>query len=173
VVIGYVTLSGRGRIDRCLAEAVDALTTDGIALAGTVVAEPPERDGHPCDMSVRVLPFGRVLRISQALGSGSVGCRLDPSAIEELAAEVDARLPGADLLIVNKFGKQEAQGRGMCSVITRAVDLGIPVLVGVNGLNMQPFLDFAAGYATLLPAESGAILRWARAVAGRRGLSAA
>jgi hypothetical protein len=82
-------------------------------------------------MDVRVLPNGPILRISQNLGSVSKGCRLDPAALEAAVGLVEARLdPNVDLLIINKFGKHEADGRGFRTVIAAALDLEIPVLVG-------------------------------------------
>jgi hypothetical protein len=89
-----------------------------------------------------------------------MGCRLDGGVIEAIAAEVEARLPGADLLIVNKFGKLEAQGRGLCPAIALALEMGIPTLVGVNEMNAPHFLAFSDGVAAQVSADLGAILDW-------------
>jgi hypothetical protein len=62
---------------------------------------------------------------------------------------------------VIKFGKQEATGRGLVPVIAEAVGRGLPVLVGVNGLNLPAFLEFAAGLAQALPTDPDAIADWA------------
>jgi hypothetical protein len=119
----------------------------GVRLCGTVATLDEDPDAHPCDRHVRILPDGPATRIRQALGSGSRGCRLDPASIESLAIDVERRLAGSDILVVNKFGKQESLGRGLCSAIVRAADLRIPVLVGVNALNLSALLDFTAGEA--------------------------
>jgi hypothetical protein len=74
---------------------------------------------------------------------------------------VALRLDGAALLVVNRFGKQEAQGRGLVPVIAEAAGRGLPLLVRVNGLNLPAFLDFADGLAQPLPADPGAIAAWA------------
>lgn len=161
--IAYVTLSGRGLIDDCLSEVVAALEAEGVALAGTVRVLPVDHRAHPCDMDLRVLPDGPVYRISQPLGPMAKGCRLDGGAIEALAAEVEARLAGADLLVVNKFGKQEALGRGLAPAIALAMERGIPVLVGVNGLNLAKFLTFTVGMSEPLAPEPETALAWARA----------
>lgn len=158
--IAYVTRSGRGLIDDCLAEVVALAELEGLKLAGTVRANAVDRHVHPCDMDVRVLPDGPVFRISQALGRGAKGCRLDGGAIEGIAAEVEKRLDGADVLIVNKFGKQEAFGRGLCPAIARAVDMGLPIIVGVNGLNLPEFLRFAEGAAVRLEPDPRAAIEW-------------
>lgn len=159
--IAYVTLSGRGLIDDCIAEAVATLEARGLRLAGTVRVLPSDPHSHACDMDIRVLPDGPSRRISQPLGSQSHGCRLDTGAIETLSVAVEARLIGADLLVVNKFGKQEASGRGLCQAIVMAVEAGIPVLVGVNGLNLPEFLAFAGHCAVPLAGTPEAIISWA------------
>lgn len=158
--LAYVTLHGRGLIDDCLSEVVALLQARGARLSGTVRALPVDHHAHPCDMDVRVLPDGPLYRISQALGAGSHGCRLDGGVIETLAVEVEARVAGSELLVINKFGKQESLGRGLRPAIVKALDLGIPVLVGVNGLNLPEFEAFAGGAAERLDADPEIILRW-------------
>lgn len=172
-MLAYVTISGRGRTDDLIADAVSSLTADDLRLAGTVRAEPVASGEHPCDMDVRVLPDGPSFRISQPLGSKSRGCRLDGGVIASIATEVEARLPGADLLVVNKFGKQEAMGRGLCGAITAAMDMNIPVLVGVNRMNAPDFQAFAGGIAAELRPDPRAIRDWFDMVCRRPAVSVA
>jgi hypothetical protein len=159
--IAYVTLSGRGLIDDCLAEAVADLEARGFRLAGTVRVLPADPHAHACDMDVRVLPDGPSRRISQPLGTLSQGCRLDTDAVETLALAVESRISGADLLVVNKFGKQEAAGRGLRQAIVMAIEADIPVLIGVNGLNLPEFLAFVGNQAVRIEATPEDIVRWA------------
>tara|TARA_Y100000815_G_C13112892_1_gene413812 strand:+ start:70 stop:444 length:375 start_codon:yes stop_codon:yes gene_type:complete len=117
-------------------------------------------------MDVRVLPDGAILRISQDLGPQARGCRLDPAALETAVGLVATGLSsGADLLIVNKFGKHEAEGRGFRDVIAEAVAMDIPVLVGLNALNRSAFESFAEGLAIQLPPERAALMAWVEGVA--------
>lgn len=158
--LAYITVRGRGRTDDLLAEVVRSFEDDGLRLVGTVRAKPADQSGHPCDMDLRVLPDGPGFRISQPLGPMAKGCRLDGGVIEAIAAEVEARMAGADLLIVNKFGKLEAQGRGLCPAIAMAMDKSIPVLVGVNEMNVPDFLAFSDGAAEALRPDALAIRTW-------------
>ncbi len=169
----FVTATGRGAIDACLAEAVTRMEAAGIRLAGTVQTNIARADRAVCDMDIRVLPDGPVFRISQDLGVGARGCRLDPGALESAVTEVEARLDGAALLIVNKFGKQEAEGRGLVNVIADATARGIPVIVGVNRLNLPVFLSFADGLAAPLPTDPQAIADWVLAAIGQSQADAA
>lgn len=160
MTLACVMLSGRGRADDLIAEVVRMFKADGLRLAGTARAKPVDPGGHPCDMDLQVLPNGPGFRISQPLGKGAKGCRLDGGVIESIAAAVEARLSGADLLIVNKFGKQEAQGRGLCPAITMAIEMGIPALVGMNQMNTPDFDAFSGGIAEHLSPDLGAIRDW-------------
>ena len=152
--IGYVYSDIRGETDRLLADVAARLMAEGVAVAGAVQHNIACDDSHHCDMDVKVLPDGPVVRISQNLGAASSGCRLDAGALEMAVAEVAQRLPGARLLIVNKFGKHEAEGRGFRALIGSALEAGMPVLIGVNAMNMQAFQAFAGEMAEpLVPAE--------------------
>jgi len=66
-------------------------------------------------------------------------------------------------VVVNKFGKQEGAGRGFVPVIAAALERGLPVLVGVNRLNLPAFEAFAGGLAEGLPADPALIASWAQA----------
>ncbi len=158
--IAYVCKPGRGAVDEVLAEAVAALTAQGLRLAGTVQSNTDRADRAHCDMDLRVLPDGPEFRISQDLGAEARGCRLNPSALEQAVVEAGARLAGAELLVINKFGKHEAEGRGFRDLIAEALSQGMPVLLGVNALNLPAFVEFAGDLATALPPDARAITAW-------------
>lgn len=167
--IAYTMAPGRGDTDLMLSGLARRLAAHGLRCCGTVQINTERHDAGPCDMDVKVLPLGPVLRISQDLGRESHGCRLDPQALETAVGLVAASLgAGADVLIVNKFGKHEAEGRGFREVIAGALERDIPVLVGVNGLNLAAFRRFAGGLALPLPPEEDALLAWVLAATGRQ-----
>ena len=159
--LAYTMAPGRGDTDLILHRLATQLAARGLRCCGTVQINSERAFSGPCDMDVQVLPDGPVLRISQDLGASARGCRLDPSALETAAGLVSASLArGADLLIVNKFGKHEAEGRGFRTVIADALAAGIPVIVGVNGLNLASFDEFAGGLATRVPPDCEALAVW-------------
>ena len=160
--LAYVTLQGRGRTDALIAAVVDQLQVDGLRLAGTVQSNIERPDRRKCDMDLMILPNGPVVRISEDRGDLARGCTLDSGALEQSVAEVQQRLSGSDILVVNKFGKREAEGKGLIPVIADAVDLEIPVLVGVNGLNLAAFLAFAGDEAVALPTDISSVVEWCR-----------
>ncbi len=149
-------------IDDTLRTVASSLKRAGRRLAGVVQEPAGTVDGHPCDGDLIDLFSGRHAPIHQALGSGSIGCRLDANALETMVAVVERGMAvqRPELLIVNRFGKIEATGRGFCPVIAQALDLAIPVIVGVNDLNRPAFDDFAEGIAVELPDRPSAVLEW-------------
>ena len=152
---------GRGDTDLVLAGLASDLAARGIRCCGTVQINTDRCDAGPCDMDVMVLPDGPVLRISQDLGAEARGCRLDPAALEIAVGHAAARLDAdTQLLIVNKFGKHEAEGRGFRDVIAEALAMDVPVLVGLNTLNKDAFYEFAGDLATQLRPEMDTLARW-------------
>lgn len=160
--LAYIMSSTRGGTDPLLVEVARQLRQRGLRLCGTVQVN-TKRDGHVhCDMDLMVLPEGPSFRISQNRGNLARGCRLDAgsleTAVEHVARSVDL---GADLMIINKFGKHESEGRGFRSVIATALEHGMPVLVGLNALNREAFDRFSGGSATELHADLCSIIQWA------------
>ncbi|MET4101938.1 hypothetical protein ABIE58_001362 [Roseovarius sp. MBR-78] len=141
--IACIMAEGPGRTDDLLHDFAGRAAARGLRLCGTVQVNTDCGPGRVCDMDVRVLPDGPVIRISQSLGTEARGCRLDPEALEQAVAAAEARLAaGCDLVIVNKFGKHEAEGRGFRSLIAEAVARDVPVVMGVNSLNAARLAEF-------------------------------
>lgn len=159
--LAYTMAPGRGDTDLILLKLATRLAARGLRCCGTVQINTERADAGPCDMDVQVLPDGPVLRISQDLGPSSRGCRLDPAALETAVGLVSAELSiGADVLIVNKFGKHEAEGRGLRGVIAEALSMGIPVIIGINALNLAAFEVFAEGMAESLSPAASTLEAW-------------
>jgi hypothetical protein len=101
------------------------------------------------------------------LGREAHGCRLDPGALAEAAPLLEGMIEtGADLLIINRFGKAEAEGAGLRSVIERAILVGVPVLTAVRAEYVDAWASFHAGLSMWLPPDSNAILSWCRMTLG-------
>jgi hypothetical protein len=168
-MLGYITTEGQGVADKLLAEVAAMLRAEGWVLAGAVQVNADRPEGQRCDMDLHVLAGVDVVRISQNLGPLARGCRLDAAGLEEAVGLVEAALgaePRPRLLIVNKFGKQEAEGRGFRPVIGQALASGMPVLTAVGRANLDAFGAFAQGLGAPISAEVGAVLTWCRRVTG-------
>lgn len=147
--------------DILLAELARTLVADGLTLAGAVQVNEPRGDRQRCDMTLMDLSSGRSVPASESRGSHASGCRLDTQALEEVVGlSLASVTPKTDLVIVNRFGKCEADGRGFRAVIEAAVELGIPVLIAVNEAYRPAWDAFAGPEAVALPHDFGAIQEW-------------
>jgi len=160
--IAIVSSAIIGQTDLLISNVAAKLEADGTRLSGVVKVLHDEPVGdHHCDMDLRILPDGGTVRITQSLGEGSSGCRLNPAAIAQaVAATEQVGTSDIDMFILNKFGPQEAEGRGFCDAIASALESGTPVLVGVGGGCREALDAFVDGMAEVLPAEPNAIHQW-------------
>lgn len=159
--LGYVSTPERGGADSILTEVAHALQGRK-DVCGVVQINTEYNPDRPCHMDLSILGTDSMIRISQFLGASSQGCRLNPEGLEAAVGLVEAALAHSmpDLLIINKFGKQECAGRGFRPAIGQALAMGVPVLTAVSALNLPGFMAFSEGMATRLPANPTAILRW-------------
>lgn len=161
-MIGFTMMPGKGDTDLLLSALVERLQGSGLRVCGCVQSNEERPGGHVCDMLVRSVPSGNIYKISQDLGAGSRGCRLDANALETAVTDVAAAFErGADILIINKFGKHEAEGRGFRNLIAEAVMREVPVLVGLNELNYAAFQEFAGGLSLPVDPDIGSLEAWA------------
>jgi hypothetical protein len=134
--------------DPMLAALADRLQGLGLHLSGLVQRTADALPESRCNMLVELLPGGVQMPISEKRGTGARGCRLDQGLLVEALSAAEAGLDAwTDLLILNRFGKVEAEGGGGRSLIARAVELGVPVLVAVPWRNISAFRAFAGDLA--------------------------
>ena len=142
----------RGEADRTMSALALRLEADGYRLSGLVQTNVARAGRCRCDMVLRDLASGRELGISQDLGDGARGCRLDYAALETAAGWVEASIsPDIDVLLLNKFGRREAEGAGLRSAIVAAVGFDIPVIVGLAPENREAWDMFCGGAGEVLP----------------------
>ncbi len=160
-MLGYIsTTETPGAADLLLQDLAAMLAGRGVRLAGAVQINTDTGAGCTCDMDIRILgDDGPSVRITQSLGTGSTGCRLDAGALELAVARVEKVLDqGADLVILNKFAKQEAIGKGFRDLIAEALARGVPVLTCVPPEYLDQFRDFAGDIAQ--PVGHGTVSDW-------------
>ncbi|WP_413872642.1 DUF2478 domain-containing protein [Albidovulum sp.] len=167
-MLGYIVAGAGGVADRCLADLARRLDTAGLPFAGAIQINTARADGQPDDMDLRIIGTGRLIRISQSLGRGSEGCRLNAAALEDAAGLVGATLDtGAPrVLLLNRFGRQEAEGRGFRPLIGRALGEGVAVLIAVGADYLDAFEAFAGGIEQRMPADPEALFDWCREATG-------
>ena len=147
--------------DRFISDLGYKIRDAGIAVAGIVQHNKFIRDRTKCDMEVEELASGIVLQLSEDRGKEARGCRLDRGALSEAAALISASLKNEpELVILNKFGKLEAEGRGLRDTLSDAVQLGAPIIVGVPYRNIEQWRAFTEGLAEECQIGSSRLHDW-------------
>jgi nucleoside-triphosphatase THEP1 len=150
--------------DILLTEIAHQLRDSGLKLAGAVQSNSSAPRRSQCEMTLEDLATGRCTKASEDRGPLARGCRLDAGALEDIVGLAASSLgPDTALVIINRFGKREAEGHGFRPMIESAVLLDVPVLTAVNRAHLEPWGAFVGEEPLLLPPSREAIERWCRA----------
>jgi hypothetical protein len=151
-----------GRYPDGLFASVSAeLENAGISLAGVIQRDEPMLVHSRCAMTLEELGSGQRIPISEYRGAGARGCRLDVSGLLVAAVAVSeslSRMPG--LLVINKFGKIEAEGGGLRDTFVEAFNNGIPILIGVPARNLDSWRAFAGEHAVEFGPDGVGLADW-------------
>ena len=152
-------------ITRCATD----LAASGYRLGGIVQSNAHRPGRRRCDMYVKDLLGGDEIKISFDRGNEARGCRLDPDAFARIDGWIErAVLEHVELLVINKFGREEANGRGLRAVLAEALIAEIPLLIGISTQNLSDFLTFVGDSATRLRPDIEAMTAWCRNAIERR-----
>ncbi|MCA0242696.1 MAG: DUF2478 domain-containing protein [Proteobacteria bacterium] len=138
----------------------------GRRVRGLVMTHPDDACGCAEAMVLVDLETLDEYLVSQPLGSAAVGCRADPQGFAR-ASQVLRRAADEtpDLVISNRFGNQEAEGRGFRAELLEILALGLPLLTVVTSRHLDAWRQFSGG-AAVLPARPDAIAAWLRTTLG-------
>lgn len=149
-------------IDAFMQGVVARLRQRGLRLGGVVQHNDALCDDRCMAMLLEDVASGRRFPISQDLGANAEGCHLDSAGLAAAAeAFAGALAERADLVIVNRFGKQEALGEGLRQEIADALLAGLPVLLAVRRDFLPAWQSFAGDDWVELPADGALVERWA------------
>jgi hypothetical protein len=152
--------------DRVLREFASDLNLRGHRAVGLV------QTGHHCvdapKLSAMLVHTGEELQLFQDLGACATGCRLDAGKLLDAGAHIAGAIDeGADLVIVNRFGRQECEGKGLLYLVERALSADIPVVIAVPNHRFADWIKFADGMSVKLRCDRTALDAWWRAVSAR------
>ena len=148
-------------VDGLLADFAQHLVRSGERIGGIVQRN--VKDGTGCQVGMQAIDLmtGAEISICQPLGSGAMACKLDAAGLAEAAVAVTRAIAAdVDLIVINKFSKQEASGEGLRDELADAIAAGIPVLTAVPEKCLEAWDDFTGGIGTSLLCERGAIAGW-------------
>ena len=119
-------------------------------------------------LSAVLVHSSEVLLLAQPATFPGSGCKLDLGRLQDAAARVAGAMEtGADLVIVNRFGKRERNGKGLSRVIERALDADIPVVIAVSSNSFADWIKFADGMSVKLRCDRASLDAWWNAVSAR------
>lgn len=150
--------------DAVLRDFATELTRRGGRVVGMVQA------GQCADSSLSAVLVhnGEKILLAQDFDPAASGCRLDLARLHNAGERVAAALAaGADLLIVNRFGKRERDGEGLLHLMLRALDADTPVVIAVSSEHFADWIKFAGGMCVKLTCDRDALDHWWRTVSLR------
>jgi hypothetical protein len=154
--------------DRVLGEFAADLNRRGYRAVGLV--QFGGRDDASAGLSARLLHSGEQLPLYQDLGPLSAGCKLDPGRLLDAGAQVGQALAeGADVLIINRFGQQESEGKGLLHLIVEALSADVPLVIAVPSHRFDAWIRFAEGMSVRLRCDRRALDDWWAKLHGRPG----
>ena len=160
--VGVVLYETTQQADALLTAAVDAIRSRGIVVGGLLQRLGPMQSNGKHSVWLDDVATGQTVRLDEPRGPGARACILDTDALAQAAyllrRAADAR-PG--VIVVNRFGKFEAEGGGIRSELAEAICSGAAVLIPVR-LALLPDLEaFLGAPASRLPPDAASIADWA------------
>ena len=150
--------------DAVLRDFAADLNAHGYRTVGMVQA------GQCADSSLSAvfLHNGEKLLLSRDSDPNAKGCQLDVDRLQRAGQWIASALEaGADVLVINRFGKRERDGTGLLYLIDRAIDANLPVVIAVSSRHFAEWVKFAGGMTVKLPCDRHALDTWWHNVSAR------
>lgn len=154
---------GTADVDALLAGVVARQQQLGRRVRGLLMTYPAGRDGCQRPMVMVDVATGEPYTVSQDLGSGATGCRADLQGFARAGQVLHAALDDAELVVCNRFGSLEADGKGFAAELLALLAAGIPLLTAVTTSRRDRWFEFSGG-AGVLPADGSAVDAWLAAL---------
>ncbi len=160
--IGALRGAKTAEVQELLARFAERRLREGLRVAGVIEEPAPEEDCGVCgSLVLRDTAAGSLIPITQNLGPGSTACRLDSAGLAAACQAVLAAIErGADVVVLSKFGKIEAEGGGLLDAFRAAAEASVPCVTGVAPSFAAPFLDYAGGFSQWIEPDDAALERW-------------
>jgi hypothetical protein len=152
--------------DDVMRDFAEELRRSGVRTVGVVQTGRSCRAEHP-RLSAMMLPTAQVIGLASEGQLSCTGCRLDPAKLAQVGELLACAIThGADLVIVSRFGPLEAAGGGLTTLMARAIDADIPVLIAVPERRFADWVRFSGGMHVRLACCGEALRHWWNSTAG-------
>jgi nucleoside-triphosphatase THEP1 len=166
--IGLVVYDRESRPDAMLAGAVQRLKTQGVRVGGLLQDSKVDEGSRCASLQLEDIATGRRVPIFENRGAETRGCRLDPAGLVQAAFWLPQAIEaGPDVLFVNRFGRQEADGNGLVDEIAAAILADIPVVVAVGAALLPEWVAYSGDRGTRLE-DADELEAWCLWQAGAR-----
>jgi len=160
-------------VDAIFAEAVAILRRQGVVVAGLLQRFGERLSNGKRAMWLDNIATGAEIRLDRPRGPGATACVLDPDALARAACVLRRAVEAEpDLIVANRFGHAEAEGRGTRTEIADAICSGTLVLTAVRYTLLMDLEGFLGAPPHLLLPSAGSIVSWVQDQLADRGLHA-
>ena len=169
VRVGVVLYDSLIEVDPIFTAAVAEIQQRGIMIGGLLQYFGARMSNGKRSMWVEDIATRETIRLDQPRGPGATACILDPDALARAACMLRRSVSaGAEVLVVNRFGNAEADGRGMRAEFAEAICSGATVLVAAKFSLLNDLEGFLGGPAHVLLPSPTAIADWVEELATTR-----
>lgn len=154
-------------IQSLLMAAAERFRASGVHVIGSVEHIPPGI-AHKA-VTLVDLVSGDQHPLHQDLGAGAAGCSLNPEGLANACAQVEAAIArrlsqggtAADtVVILSKFGREEAEGRGFTTAFYAAISGGLSVLTSLSPKVKGEWEGFVGDMAQVVRSDLGEVDAW-------------
>lgn len=150
-----------------LARLAERVTTQGHRVAGIVQEHVLDDAGAFIGIDAVDVSTGNRIPLKRADGSTKVDqCTLDTQQLAETSPILRTAIADkADLIVLDKFGIEEQNGRGLTDEIMAIISEGIPFLISVPEPVLDNWTERTGGLGGVLSMDDAALEEWWQDVA--------
>jgi nucleoside-triphosphatase THEP1 len=157
-----------------MAALAAACRARGLAVSGLIQHNEGDCALPGFSMALEDMASGRRIPLVAEGPVPAQACRLDVAGLAEAAACLSVeRHQSSDLVIVNKFGRQESLGRGLREEMAALVMAGVPLLTSVRASLLPDFEAFTGEDFVVIDPTAEAVAHWLAALGAVAGKEAA
>lgn len=157
-----------------LARFVDSLKKSNVDVAGILQEKVPLGDGELRQVNAVNIATGQRIPINQPTIESWRDrlCSLNVSALVETTAILRRAIEDrVDLIVVEKFGDEERDGKGLNDEVLLGISAGIPLLIAVPETNLDVWTERSGGMGAVLPCDENALHEWWASIQGENTVS--
>lgn len=172
-LLAAIVVADGADIERLLEEIVRRLRAAGARLAGFTQRTRHSADGGGSYLALVDLEDGSETPLSAPRGVASTGspraCTVDDSVLATFFTRTARDLErGVDLVVLNRFGRRECEGRGCRDELAAALERDVPTLCVVRESHADAWRAFGGNLVCCLAPDVGAVHAWFRHCQARR-----